>query len=48
MFQTLDEQIERTEGGRPTTSARLVRFAEIAIVLVCLFGGLYFAIASFE
>ena len=48
MFQTLDEQIERTEGGHPTTSARLVRFAEIAIVLVCLIGGLYFAIASFE
>jgi len=48
MFQTLDEQIERTEGGRPTTSARLVRFAEIATVLVCLIGGLYFAIASFE
>ena len=48
MFQTLDEQIEKTEGGRTTTSARLVRFAEIAIVLVGLFGGLYFAIASFE
>jgi hypothetical protein len=48
MFQTLDEQIERTVGGRPTTSARLVRFAEIAIVLAGLFGGLYFAIASFE
>ena len=48
MFQTLDEQIERTEGGHPSTSAWLVRFAEIAIVLVCLFAGLYFAIASFE
>ena len=48
MFQTLDEQIERAEGGHPTTNARLVRFAEIAIVLVGLFGALYFAIASFK
>ena len=48
MFQTLDEQIETTEGGRPTNRARLVRFAEIAIISVLLFGGLYLAIVSFE
>jgi hypothetical protein len=48
MFQTLDQQIETTEGGRPTTRARLVRFAEIAIIVVLLVGGLYFAIVSFE
>ena len=48
MFQTLDEQIETTEGGRPTASARLARFATIAVILVVLFAGLYFAIVSFE
>jgi hypothetical protein len=48
MFQTLDEQIETTEGGRPKTKECLVRFAVIAIVSVVLFGGLYFAIVSFE
>ena len=48
MFQTLDEQIEKTEGDRSTTSVWLVRFVEIAVVLVCLFGGLYFAIVSFQ
>jgi hypothetical protein len=34
MSQTIDEQIERTEGGRPTMSARLIRFAVIAVVLL--------------
>ena len=48
MFQTIDEQIERTEGGRPTISARLVRFAVISVVLLFFLGGLYFAIVSFE
>jgi hypothetical protein len=48
MFQTIDEQIESTGGGRPTVSSRLVRFASIAVVLVLFFAGLYFAIVSFE
>lgn len=48
MFQTIDEQIERTEGGRPTLRARMVRFAGIAAVLGVFFAGLYFAIVSFE
>jgi len=48
MFQTIDEQIERTEGGRLTMSARLVRFAVIAVVLLVFFAGLYFAIVSFD
>ena len=48
MFQTVDEQIETTEGGRPTVSARLVRFAGIAAILAVLFAGLYYAIVSFE
>ena len=48
MFQTLDEQIETTEGGRPTVTSRLARFAGIAVILVVLFTGLYYAIVSFE
>jgi hypothetical protein len=48
MFQTLDEQIETTEGSHLTIRARLIRFAEVAAVLVVLFAGLYFAIRSFE
>ncbi len=48
MFQTLDDQIETTEGGHPSVRARLVRFAEIAVILVVFFAGLYYAIVSFE
>jgi hypothetical protein len=48
MFQTIDEQIESTEGGHPTMSSRLARFAGIAVVLLVFFAGLYFAIVSFE
>jgi len=48
MFETIDEQVETTEGGRPTISKRLARFAGIAVVLVVFFAGLYFAIVSFE
>ena len=48
MFQTIDEQIETTEGGRPGVRTRLVRFTEIAVILVVLFAGLYYAIVSFE
>jgi hypothetical protein len=48
MFQTIDEQIETTEGGRPSTRARLVRFAGIAAILIVLFAALYYAIVSFE
>lgn len=48
MFETIDEQVEETEGGSPTTSSRLLRFLGIATVLLVFVGGLYFAIASFE
>jgi hypothetical protein len=48
VFQTLDEQIETTEGGRPTIRTRLVRFAAVAVLVVVFFTGLYFAIVSFE
>lgn len=48
MFQTIDEQIEKTEGGRPTVRARMVRFAGIAAVLGVFVAALYIAIVSFE
>jgi len=48
MFNTLEEQIERTERGHPSASARLVRLVEAAIVALVVFGGLYFAIVAFE
>jgi len=47
MFQTLDEEIERTEGGRPPTRDRLVQFAGI-VVAVVVFGGLWLVIVALE
>jgi len=48
MFDSLGEQIERTEGGRPTTSEQLVRFVGIAILSAVVFGGLYLVIVALE
>lgn len=48
MFQGLDEQIERTEGGHPSASSRLIRILEAAIVSVIVLGGLYFAMVALE
>ena len=48
MFQGLDEQIERTEGGHASASSRLIRVLEAAIASVIVLGGLYFAIVALE
>jgi hypothetical protein len=48
MFQSLDEQIEGTEGGRLPASERLIRLVGIAISSVVLFGGLYFVIVALK
>ncbi len=48
MFGSLDEQIERTEGGRPGASERLFRFAGVTILSAVLFGGLYLLIVALE
>lgn len=48
MFQTLDEQVDTTEGGPRTASARLARFAVVTVILAVLFAALYLAIVSFE
>ena len=48
MFNSLDEQIERTEGERPSAGAQLVRFVWIVVLSVVAFGGLYLAIVALE
>jgi hypothetical protein len=48
MFHSLDEQIEKTEGGHSSVRARLVRYVEAAILSLVVFGGLYFAIVALE
>ena len=48
MFNSLDEQIERTEGERPSAGAQLVRFVWIVVLSVVAFGGLYVAIVALE
>jgi len=48
MFQTLDEQIERTEGGRSLVREHLVRFGSLAAISVILFGGLLFLVVALE
>lgn len=48
MFETIDTEIEKTEGGPPTTRSRLVRFGSIAAVLTVFAAILYYAIAAFE
>jgi hypothetical protein len=44
MFETIDDDIERTEGGRAPISAHLVRFAIILVFLLLFLAALYFAI----
>lgn len=48
MFGSLEEQIEKTEGGHLGASERLVRFVGVAILSAVLFGGLYLIIVALE
>lgn len=48
MFGSLQEQIESSEGGRPTTKHTLVRFAGIAVLAMVVFGGLCALILALE
>ena len=48
MFQTLDEQIEKTEGGHLTNRERLARYAGMAVLAIIVFGGLFFLIVALE
>lgn len=44
MFETIDDDIEKTEGGHTNAAAWLLRFAIIGIVLLVFGAALYFAI----
>lgn len=48
MFETIDTEIEKTEGGPPTMRSRLVRLAGIVAVLVVFAAAKYYAIVTFE
>lgn len=48
MFETIDAEIEKTEGGPPTMRSRLVRFGGIVAVLIVFATALYYAIAAFK
>jgi hypothetical protein len=48
MFQPLNEQIEKTEGGRSVMHEQLVRFTGIAAMSAVLFGGLLAIILALE
>ena len=41
MFDTLDEQIESTQGRSPTYAERVVRYLAVAGLSALLFGGLF-------
>jgi hypothetical protein len=44
MFNTLEEQIESTQGRSPTQAERLVRYLVVAVLSVLLFGGLFLGV----
>jgi hypothetical protein len=48
MFDTLDEQIESTQGRSPTHAERAVRYLVVAVLSVVLFGGLYLGVWFLE
>ncbi len=48
MFDTLEKQIEETEGSKPSTSSILIKYLIILVATVVVFGGLYMAIRLVE
>jgi len=48
MFNNLDEQIENTQGTRPTHAERLVRYLVGAVLSVVVFGGIFLGIWLLE
>lgn len=44
MFNSLEEQIDDTQGGAPSTGARAVRYAGLFVLSAVVFAGLYLAI----
>lgn len=48
MFDTLDRQIESTQGMPPTQVERLIRYLVVFILSVILFGGLFLGVWLLE
>ncbi len=48
MFDTLEKQIEETEGTKPSTASVLLKYLLILVATVLVFGGLYMAIRLVE
>ncbi|MBZ5571808.1 MAG: hypothetical protein LAO09_08015 [Acidobacteriia bacterium] len=48
MFDTLDEQIESTQGRSPTYAERVVRYLAVAGLSALLFGGLFWGVWFLE
>lgn len=48
MFETLEEQIDKTEGEIPSTRARAFRYAGLLVVTTIVVGVLYAAIVFLE
>jgi len=48
MFDSLEKDIEITEGGRPKTGERLIRYIGAIVLALMVFGGLYLGILALE
>jgi hypothetical protein len=48
MFETLQEQIDKTEGELPPTRTRAVRYAGLLVITTVVVGVLYAAIVFLE
>lgn len=48
MFETLDQQIESTQGAVPTQGERVARYLVVAVLSVVLFGSLLVGIWLLE
>ncbi len=44
MFNSLEEQIDKAEGGAPSREARILRYLGLFVLSVIVFVGLYLAI----
>jgi hypothetical protein len=44
VFNSLEEQIDQTEGGAPSTGARALRYVGLLVLSAIVFAGLYLAI----
>ncbi len=44
MFETLEQQIESTEGTQLTTKLKLLRYAALFVITTIVFGAMYLAV----